>query len=74
MKRNVHPTVKPVELMGWLVRLIAPEGSVVLDPFAGSGSTGIVAVREGRAFIGIEQDERYVEIALARLVHWSKTR
>ena len=45
--RNVHPTVKPIELMRWLVRLVTPPGGTVLDPFAGSGSTGCAAVLEG---------------------------
>jgi DNA modification methylase len=69
---NVHPTVKPLELMRWLVRLIAPPGGLVLDPFAGSGSTGAAAVLEGRRFLGIERDGEYVDIACARLTHWAK--
>jgi DNA modification methylase len=73
-KRNIHPTVKPVELMRWLVQLVCPDGGVVLDPFVGSGSTGIAAVLEGRGFIGIEREAEYIEIALARLAHWSRER
>jgi site-specific DNA-methyltransferase (adenine-specific) len=73
-KRNAHPTVKPVELMRWLVRLVCPEEGVVLDPFAGSGSTGVAAVLEDRGFIGIEREPEYVEIALSRLTHWSRER
>lgn len=69
--RNIHPTVKPVELMRWLVKLVTPPGGVVLDPFAGSGSTGIAAVVEGREFLGIEREARYVDIACARLTHWA---
>lgn len=65
--RNPHPTVKPVELMRWLVRLVTPLGGVVLDPFAGSGSTGIAAVKEGARFIGIEMNEEYAQIARARI-------
>lgn len=65
--RNHHPTVKPVSLMRWLVRLVTPEGGVVLDPFAGSGSTGVAAVMEGRRFIGIEREAQYVEIARRRI-------
>ncbi len=65
--RNHHPTVKPVELMRWLVKLITPPGGTVLDPFAGSGSTGIAALRENFSFIGIEQDESYCEIARVRI-------
>lgn len=54
MRRNAHNTVKPVELVRWLVRLVAPPGGRVLDAFAGSGTTGIAALREGRSFTGIE--------------------
>jgi DNA modification methylase len=64
---NIHPTVKPVELMRWIVRLIAPPEGLVLDPFAGSGSTGIAAVLERRRFIGIEREREYVRIARARI-------
>jgi site-specific DNA-methyltransferase (adenine-specific) len=70
-RANYHPTVKPVELMRWLVRLITPPGGTVLDPFAGSGSTGIAAALEGFEFIGIEKDPSYVEIAEARIAHWT---
>lgn len=68
-RRNSHPTVKPVELMRWLVRLACPPGGVVLDPFAGSGSTGIAALAEGRCFLGIERDSHYAVISRARLAH-----
>jgi DNA modification methylase len=64
--RNTHPTVKPTELMAWLVRLITPPGGIVLDPFAGSGSTLVAAKREGFGFIGIEREPEYVEIIEAR--------
>lgn len=64
---NVHPTVKPVALMQWLVRLVTPPGGTVLDPFTGSGSTGIAALREGFDFTGIEREAEYVEIARARI-------
>ncbi len=64
---NDHPTVKPTELMSWLVRLVTPQGGVVLDPFMGSGSTGVAAKREGMGFIGIERDGHYFEIARNRL-------
>jgi DNA modification methylase len=67
-RQNVHPTVKPVDLMQWLCRLITPPGGTVLDPFTGSGSTGIAALREGFEFIGIEREPEYVEIARARIV------
>src|SRR5690606_26486261 len=64
--RNVHPTVKPTDLMAWLVRLVTPVGGTVLDPFAGSGSTLVAAKREGFGFIGIEREAEYVEIIEAR--------
>ncbi len=66
-KRNVHPTVKPTELMRYLCRLVTPPGGIVLDPFMGSGSTGKAAGIEGFAFIGIEREAEYVEIARARI-------
>jgi len=66
--RNNHPTVKPTDLMRYLCRLVTPPGGVVLDPFAGSGSTGKAAVLEGFRFIGIELDPRYCMIARARIV------
>jgi DNA modification methylase len=69
--RNTHPTVKPLALMRWLTRLLCPPGGTVLDPFAGSGSTGAACALEGRRFIGIERDERYVPIACARIEHWT---
>jgi len=65
---NRHPTVKPTDLMAWLVRLVTPPGGVVLDPFAGSGSTLVAARREGFGFIGIEREAEYIEIAEARTV------
>jgi site-specific DNA-methyltransferase (adenine-specific) len=60
---NGHPTVKPLELMRYLVRLITPPGGLVLDPFAGSGTTGIAALQEGCRFHGIEADEASVQTA-----------
>lgn len=65
--RNLHPTVKPVDLMRWLVRLTTPLGGIVLDPFAGSGTTGCAAMVEGARFIGIEQDADSHATALARV-------
>jgi site-specific DNA-methyltransferase (adenine-specific) len=60
--------VKPIDLMEWLCRLTKPpKGGVVLDPFMGSGTTGLACYRSGRGFIGIEKDPRYVEIARRRL-------
>lgn len=64
---NHHPTVKPTDLMAYLVRLVTPPGGVVLDPFMGSGSTGKACMREGFNFIGCEQDAKFVEIAKARI-------
>lgn len=72
-RANIHPTVKPLAVMAWLVRLVAPREGVVLDPFCGSGSTGLAALREGRQFIGIEREPRYVTIAAARL-RWAASR
>ena len=66
-KQNVHPTVKPVKLMKYLCRLITPKGGTVLDPFMGSGSTGIAAKDEGFEFIGIEREKEYFEIAERRV-------
>jgi len=64
---NNHPTVKPIKLMQYLVRLVTPKGGTVLDPFMGSGTTGIACRKEGFDFIGIELDEGYFEIAKARI-------
>jgi DNA modification methylase len=66
---NHHPTVKPVALMRWLVRLVTPPDGLVLDPFTGSGTTGIAATLEGRRFLGIDREAEYVEIARARIAH-----
>jgi DNA modification methylase len=71
--RNHHPTVKPVAVMRWLIRLVTPPGGVVLDPFLGSGTTGIAAVREGFSFIGIEREAAYLDIARARIGHAKAT-
>ncbi len=65
--RNHHPTVKPLKLMNYLIKLVTPAGGTVLDPFMGSGSTGITALEGGWDFIGIEKDKEYYEIAKARL-------
>ncbi|MBE3047065.1 site-specific DNA-methyltransferase, partial [Candidatus Bathyarchaeota archaeon] len=65
---NRHPTVKPLKLMEYLCRLTkTPTGGVVLDPFMGSGTTGIASHNEGRKFIGIEMEKDYFEIALVRI-------
>ena len=65
---NIHPTVKPLILMRYLCRIVTPPGGVVLDPFTGSGTTGIAAMREGFGFIGIELKPEYASIANARLL------
>ena len=65
--RNHHPTVKPVALMRWLVRLVTPPGGLVLDPFTGSGTTGLACIKEQCRFLGIEREAEYVAIADARL-------
>lgn len=67
--KNNHPTVKPKKLMGYLCKLITPPGGTVLDPFMGSGSTGIAAKENGFEFIGIEREMEYFEIARARIAH-----
>jgi site-specific DNA-methyltransferase (adenine-specific) len=66
-KKNFHPTVKPVDLMRYLCRLVTPPGGIVLDPFMGSGTTGVAAKLERFEFIGIEREEEYVEIARLRV-------
>jgi site-specific DNA-methyltransferase (adenine-specific) len=69
---NNHPTVKPIELMKYLIKLITPPGGIVLDPFNGSGSTGCAAVELGHEYIGCELDPKYVEIAKTRIEAWNK--
>lgn len=71
-RRNIHETVKPTELMRWLVRLITPPGGLVFDPFTGSGSTGKAAVLEGRDFLGCEMTDAYIPIARARIAYAEK--
>ena len=65
--KNPHPTVKPTELMRYLCRLVTPSGGLIVDPFAGSGSTGKAATLEGFQFIGFELDPQYAAIANARI-------
>jgi len=71
-KGNNHPTVKPVELMKYLIKLITPPNGRVLDPFNGSGSTGMAAVELGHEYIGCELDPAYVEISRKRIAAWNK--
>ena len=66
--KNSHPTVKPIALMEYLVKLVSREGAVVLDPFLGSGTTGVACKNLNRNFIGIEMDENYFEIAKKRIL------
>jgi site-specific DNA-methyltransferase (adenine-specific) len=66
-ERNIHPTVKPVALMRYLIRLVVPKGGVVLDPFLGSGTTAVAAIEEGVEWIGCEREPEYVEIIKARV-------
>jgi DNA modification methylase len=73
-RANHHPTVKPVDLMRWLVRLITPPGGLVLDPFNGSGSTGCAAVAEGFDYLGMELDAEYVAISERRIAWWQRER
>ncbi len=65
--RNIHPTVKPLTLMNYLVVLGSRKGDVVLEPFAGSGTTALACVSQERDYIAIEREEEYYEIAKARL-------
>lgn len=69
--RNHHATVKPIALMEWLIKLVTPPGGVVLDPFAGSGTTGCAAARLGVRSILIEREAEYVEIARRRVAYWA---
>jgi len=65
--RNIHPTVKPIKLMEYLIKLVSRKNSIILDPFLGSGTTAIACLKLGRKFIGIEKEEEYVKIARARI-------
>jgi len=67
---NHHPTVKPIDLLRYLCRLITPRGGVVLDPFLGSGSTACACALEGFGCIGIEREAEYIEIARRRVAYW----
>jgi DNA modification methylase len=71
-RANIHPTVKSISLMRWLIRLACPVRGTVLDPFMGSGTTGCAALLEGRNFVGCDNHYEYFEIANARVSHWSK--
>ena len=73
-RENHHPTTKPVALMSYLITLGSREGDVVLDPYLGSGTTGVAAIALKRRFIGIEREEDYVAISLKRIKHAMKQR
>ena len=66
-RKNIHPTVKPTDLMKYLCTLVTPKEGIVLDPFMGSGSTGKAALQKGFRFVGIEMNEEYFEIACSRI-------
>jgi len=68
-RKNNHPTVKPTDLMLYLIRLVTPKDGITLDPFMGSGSTGKAAIKGGFDFIGIEREQEYFDIAKARIDH-----
>lgn len=67
--KNFHPTVKPVNLMRWLIRLVTPPNGLVLEPFLGSGTTGVASSLEGFRSIGIEKEESYADICLQRILN-----
>lgn len=69
-KKNIHPTVKPIALIRYLIRLITPKGGLVLDPFIGSGTTGIAALLEGMLYIGVEKEPEYTKIAEKRIQYF----
>jgi DNA modification methylase len=70
-RANRHPTVKPIDAMRWLCRLVTRPGGLVLDPFAGSGTTGCAAALEGFRFVGCEMDEAHADLARRRIAHWA---
>lgn len=69
--RNTHPTLKPIRLLAWQVRLVTPPGGTVLDPFSGSGSVGCAAIPQGFSLVACEIDPTYVRISEARIGYWS---
>jgi site-specific DNA-methyltransferase (adenine-specific) len=71
-KGNNHATVKPIKLMMYLIKLITPPNGIVLDPFLGSGSTGVGAALAGFNFIGMEQDNEYFNIAESRIINYKE--
>ena len=73
LTQNNHPTVKSISLMEWLIKLVTPKGGVTLDPFLGSGSSGVAAIKNGFKFIGIEKEKESFKIAEAR-IEYAKTK
>ena len=73
-QKNNHPTVKPINLLTYLVRMVTPPNGVVLDPFMGSGSSGIAVLLEDKSFIGMEMDDEYFNIAEARINNYEEYR
>ena len=71
LDKNDHPTVKPIKLMSYLITMGSRSGDTILDPFAGSGTTGCAAITLGRKYILIEKDPEYIKIIKARLKYWS---
>lgn len=67
LRTNTHPTVKPIKLMEYLVKLITRKDGIVLDPFMGSGTTAVACAKNGYEFIGFEKEKEYIEIINARL-------
>ena len=72
-RQNTHPTVKPVKLMEYLITLVTPPNGIVLDPFIGSGTTGIAAVNLGFNYIGFEISEEYCKIAEKRVSEYTRS-
>lgn len=75
-RKNTHPTVKPISIMRWLVKLVCPPGSTVVDPFVGSGTTGCAVVLEPKlnlSFIGIDLEPQHIAIAERRIEYWRKS-
>lgn len=68
-RKNHHPTVKPTELMRYLIKMVTPKEGKVLDPFVGSGSTGKAAMLDGYSFVGIDMNKEYIDLAQARIEH-----
>jgi site-specific DNA-methyltransferase (adenine-specific) len=71
---NIHPTVKPIKLMQYLVKMITPPNGIVLDPFCGSGTTGVACKLDGFQFVGMEQDPEYSKIAEGRIKNYNETK